>query len=271
MIEVENLSKRLSGFCLNNISFKLPCGYIMGLIGENGAGKTTLLRILSGLYSYDSGNIQMKNLSRQDIGVVFQEEVFDDGISLIDNGERYGKYYINHDKDLLIEYMSRFSLDIRKKYKKCSKGEKLKFAFSFAMSNKPKLLILDEPSANFDIEFREEFHKILREFTHSEDRSVILSTHITEDIEKYADYILYLRKGESILYDDIETVRNKYRMIAGESYKIKLLKDRVIHMEENQYGCKALVKNSKKEYDKTFKVWEPSIKELMYYMSKGKI
>ena len=168
MIKTENVSKRFGSFALQDIHFELPAGYICGLIGENGVGKTTLLNILAGLYEYDGTiSIQEKEYRtnqmelQQDIGFVFHEEWFDDWDSLIANSRHYGKYYKNYDETLLKEYLKRFRLDGKKKYKKLSKGEKLKFAFAFALAHHPKLLLLDEPGANFDQTFREEFHHIL--------------------------------------------------------------------------------------------------------------
>jgi ABC-2 type transport system ATP-binding protein len=276
MIKLENVSKSLGSFSLKDISFELPSGCICGLIGENGAGKTTLLHILTGLYSYDSGEINIfgKKYSdneyeiKQDIGVVLQGDLFDLNGTLLVNAKRYGDFYENYDDLALKNYLSRFDLDGKKKYKALSKGEKLKFALAFALSHNPKLLFLDEPSANFDIDFREEFHHILRDFTADGTRSVILSTHITSDVERFADYILFLKKGRQLIFGDVETIRENYRMVSGEAYKIRLIRDKVIYMEEGQLGCNALAVNSPHIYDKELKVWEPSIDELMYYMVK---
>jgi ABC-2 type transport system ATP-binding protein len=277
MIKLDNVSKSLGSFSLKNISLELPTGCICGLIGENGAGKTTLLHILTGLYSYDNGEISIlgKNYTsneyelKQDIGVVLQGDLFDANSTLAVNAKRYGSFYTNYDYTALREYLHRFDLDEKRKYKALSSGEKLKFAFAFALSHNPRLLLLDEPSASFDIDFRKEFHHILREFTSDGTRSVILSTHITSDIESYADYILFLKNGRQLIFGDVETIREDYRMVSGEAYKIRLIRDKVIYMEEGQFGCKALAVNSPHIYDKELTVWEPSIDELMYYMAKG--
>lgn len=277
MLKLNNVSKKISSFQLENISFKLPKGYIMGLIGENGAGKTTLINILSGLYSKNDGTISFNGKSydteesdiKQDIGTIIHEELFERKESLIKNANRYGRFYKNYDEELLKNYLIRFNLDGKKKYKRLSKGEKLKFALAFALSHQPKLLLLDEPTANLDTDFRKEFQKVLREFTESGENSVILSTHLTADIEKYADYLLFLKKGKQVLFGDIESIRGGYRIVGGEAYKIKLLKDRIIHMEDSEFGCKALVRKSHKPYDTALKVREPTIEELMYHMVKG--
>ena len=277
MIDCNNVSKRFTSFSLKNITFNLPAGYICGLIGENGSGKTTLINILSGLYSYD-GKIRISGRDycnheydiKQDIGVVVHGDIFEAQESLISNANYYGRFYKKYSKNLLENYLERFNLNDKKKYKELSKGEKLKFALAFALAHEPRLLLLDEPGANFDIEFRKEFNSLLREFIIDGTRSVILSTHIISDVEKFADYILFLKNGEQVLFGDVETIREKYRMVSGEKYKIKLLKDRIIYLEEGRISCNALVKHDKQGYDKELKVWEPGIDELMYYIGKGK-
>ena len=277
MIDCNNVSKRFTSFSLKNITFNLPAGYICGLIGENGSGKTTLINILSGLYSYD-GEVRISGRDycnneydiKQDIGVVVHGDIFEAQESLISNGNYFGRFYKKYSKNLLENYLERFNLNDKKKYKELSKGEKLKFALAFALAHKPRLLLLDEPGANFDIEFRKEFNSLLREFIIDGTRSVILSTHIISDVEKFADYILFLKNGERVLFGDVETIREKYRMVSGEKYKIKLLKDRIIYLEEGRISCNALVKHDKQGYDKELKVWEPGIDELMYYIGKGK-
>ena len=277
MIDCNNVSKRFTSFSLKNITFNLPAGYICGLIGENGSGKTTLINILSGLYSYD-GEVRISGRDycnheydiKQDIGVVVHGDIFEAKESLISNANYFGRFYKKYSENLLENYLERFNLNDKKKYKELSKGEKLKFALAFALAHEPRLLLLDEPGANFDIEFRKEFNSLLREFIVDGTRSVILSTHIISDVETFADYILFLKNGAQVLFGDVETIREKYRMVSGEKYKIKLLKDRIIYLEEGRISCNALVKHDKQGYDKELKVWEPGIDELMYYIGKGK-
>lgn len=277
MIDCNNVSKRFTSFSLKNITFNLPAGYICGLIGENGSGKTTLINILSGLYSYD-GEVRISGRDycnheydiKQDIGVVVHGDIFEAKESLISNANYFGRFYKKYSENLLENYLERFNLNDKKKYKELSKGEKLKFALAFALAHEPRLLLLDEPGANFDIEFRKEFNSLLREFIVDGTRSVILSTHIISDVETFADYILFLKNGEQVLFGDVETIREKYRMVSGEKYKIKLLKDRIIYLEEGRISCNALVKHDKQGFDKELKVWEPGIDELMYYIGKGK-
>ncbi len=275
MLKLENVSKYLGSFYLRDIFLELPDGYILGIIGENGAGKTTLLRLLAGLYTKDEGIIDIDHMSyeeeaavKQKIGAVFHGDLFDIRDTLRCNARRYGQFYCDYEDRLMESYMTDFRLNARKRYGQLSKGEKLKFAFAFALSHKPKLLLLDEPAANFDRDFREIFQDILRKYTENGENSVILSTHMTSDIDRAADYLLYLENGRQVMYGDIESIRGNYRMAAGEEYKIRLLKDRVVHLEKGEFGAKALVRNFGRPYDPMLKVWEPSIEELMYHMAK---
>lgn len=277
MIKVRNLSKRLGTFCLEDINFELPPGYIMGLIGPNGSGKTTLLHLLMGLYTANEGEITIfdkkyetdEHAIREDLGVVLQERLFEDYRTLEENASYYGKYYANYDGELMDEYLNRFGLEPKRKYKGLSKGEELKFQFAFALAHKPKLLLLDEPTGNFDPEFREEFLKELKEFIADGEHSIILATHLTEDLDQLADYILYLEKGKQLLAMDIETMHDTFRMIAGDEYRIRLFQaDHVIHMEKGAYGTKALVRHRRRFDYKGLTVTKPTIEELMYFMTK---
>lgn len=278
LVEFKNVWKRLDKFALRDISFALPKGYIMGLIGPNGAGKTTLLHLLLGLYRPTQGDVIIEGEQYAEaeanilnkIGAVLLDELFDNTLTLLQNAKAYGRYYSNYSEDILIAYLNLFELDSNRKYKELSKGEKLKYQFAFALSHDAKLLILDEPTGNFDPGFREEFFRIIKAFIADGERSVILATHLTEDLDKIADYILYLDKGKTIFSGDIESLRTKYRLITGEQYKINLLhKEQVIHVETGQYGTRALVKHGTAyTYDPSLTVTAPTIEEFMYFMTK---
>ena len=198
------------------------------------------------------------------------EELFDNNLTLINNADAYGKYYTNYEKDVFLSYCKRFELDYNKKLKKHSKGEKLKFQFAFALAHKPNILILDEPTASFDPNFRKEFFQILSEFIADGTRSVLLATHLTSDLDRIADYITFIHKGTLLFSYDREQLENSFRLVSGEDYKINLIpKDRIIHKEVNTYSSKALVRhNYYYTYDKEVTVTLPTIDELMYFFIK---
>lgn len=275
MLKAENITKIFKGFTLTNISFEIPPGYICGLVGENGSGKTTLINIISGLYRPDFGSISVDGEAVDDVhteakektGAVLNTDMYEDDMILEANGKRFGRYYKKYSHEKLLEYISEFRLDPRKKYAKISKGEKLKFALAFALSHDPQLLVLDEPAANFDPEFRESFNRILREFTASGEKSVLLSTHIMSDAEQFSDYLLMLRNGRQLLFGDIETVRSRFRMVSGNINVIKNMKDRVISTEQGELSCKALVRGCG-NISGFLEQWEPSVEELLCFFSR---
>lgn len=277
-IEFENVKKKLGGFVLKDISFEIPQGYICGLVGPNGSGKTTLLHLMLGLYLPTEGRVRLDGKSYEEaeeellnrIGTVLTEELFDRSLTLLQNGEKYGRFYRNYSEEVFRGYLKRFQLDEKRLFKRLSRGEKLKFQFAFALSHNADLLILDEPTGNFDPEFRKEFFKLLKEFIADGSRSVVLASHLTEDLDKMADYLIYLEKGNMIFANDMETLRDSYRLVTGELYKIKLIRpERMIHTEEGKYGTKALVKHfGSSKYDTSLSVNIPTIEELMYFMTK---
>lgn len=278
LLELQNISKRLGSFRLEDISLQLPEGYILGLIGPNGAGKTSLLHVILGLYAPDDGTVAIDGMNyenaepqiREEIGVVLLEDMFDGGLTLIANGNSYGSFYQNYSSRTLEAYLERFGLEAKSRYHTLSRGEKLKFQFAFALSHEAKLLVLDEPTGNFDRDFRKEFFQVLKEFIADGTRSVILSTHLTDDLDRIADYILYLENGKSVFSGDIETLRESYRLVTGEPWQIKAIaKELVIHVEEGEHGTRALVKNSRRlPDDQELTVAAPTIEELMYFMTK---
>ncbi|MFW5630489.1 MAG: ABC transporter ATP-binding protein [Acetivibrio ethanolgignens] len=280
MVEVKNVKKQLGSFVLEDISFSLPKGYIMGLIGANGAGKTTLLHLLLGLYAPDEGSVKIDGMEaydeevrvRGEIGYVLNEELFCGGMTLLQNGDLYGKYYESYDRELLKAYCGRFGLLVNKPLKKYSKGEKLKFQFAFALAHKPKLLLLDEPMASFDPEFRQEFVKVLMEFMENGEHSIVLATHLTRDLERLSDYVTFLDKGRLVFSLERGQLEERYRMVSGEAYKLRLLpKEQVIYKEKREFCSRALVKHNRLAgYDRELQVEIPSLEDIMYYILKGK-
>lgn len=279
MIRVENMNKKLEKFQLKDISFNLPKGYIMGLIGPNGSGKTSLIHSIIGLYGIDSGSILVcgldvyedENRVKNNIGFVLNEDLFTTDMTLEENATFYGNYYNDFELKACKEYCERFCIRWKQKVRFLSKGEKLKFQFAFALAHHPKLLILDEPTESFDPEFREEFIRIITKFVADGEHSVLLATHLMEELEQVSDYITLLNKGKVIFSMEREGLLDSYRMVSGEAYKVNLIsKDRLIWKEKGVYATKALVRHSKyATYDKELMVVRPSIEELMYFIIKG--
>lgn len=280
MVEMVGVSKGLGDFYMKDISFFLPGGYICGVAGENGSGKTTLLNLLMGLYRADTGTIKIEQKSyaaeekqiHDLLGVVLNEDLMFSGFSLEKNGDYFGKYYSGYEKEKYLSCLFEFELEKEQKFGRLSKGEKLKCQFAFALACNPVVLILDEPTANFDPKFREKFLRYLREFVADGKRNVLLATHLMEELDCIADYLIYLENGQLIFEGDIEKFREEYRIVAGENYKINLLgKDIIISSEQKKYGTKALVRHScYNDYDKELSVAVPTLEEFMYFLNRRK-
>ncbi|MDE7325708.1 MAG: ABC transporter ATP-binding protein [Lachnospiraceae bacterium] len=280
MIQLDHVEKKLGNFMLTDISLTLPKGYILGLIGRNGAGKTTLLRLLMGLYTADAGKVLVLGANpktqevqvKSQIGWVLTEEIFAGGQTLMGNADRDGRYYPEYSPDVFLEYCGRFGLSVKRPLGKLSRGEKLKFQFAFALSHAPKLLLLDEPSANFDPDFRAEFFKIITEFISDGEHGVVLSTHLTADLDRLADYVAMLEDGKLLFCMERQELADSYRIVSGEEYKLRLLpKDRVVSMESGKYGARAFIKHNRHTtYDPELSVSVPTLEEIMFYHAKKK-
>lgn len=280
MISLSGVNKRLGSFRLKDISIEIPDGYICALVGQNASGKTTLIKMILGLCRPDDGTVVIDGLNYQEAesdkrirditGIVPVNELMNSGLSLLENGRCYGRFYSRYDESIYMEYLERFGLDRKIKFGKLSKGQKIKSQFAFALSTDPKYLILDEPTANFDPDFKQDFLNVIMQFMESGKKSVIIASHILDELDRIVDYLIYLDKGELVYSGDIESFRDKYRILSGESYKVKLLKQEdIIHAEDRKYGTKALVVNhGYSKYDGALTVTVPTLEEFMYHYSK---
>lgn len=279
MLEITHVMKNFREFSLKDIDFSLPKGYICGLMGRNGAGKTTLLKLVSGLYRPDAGEIRIggerleggEKACLEKLGVVFNEPVFPKYITPKQCGDVFGSRYKGYDAGLFAEGCRRFGVPWDVRVGKLSKGEGLKLQFAFALSHHPRLLLLDEPTGNFDPDFRREFLRIATEFVSGGEHSIVLATHILEDLEQIADYIVYLEKGRAVFAGERTRLEDSYRLVQGENYKLRLLnKERVIGAEYGEGTGKALVRHKPRYvYDSQVEVSAPSLADWMYFMEKA--
>ena len=277
MLELDQVSKRLGSFQLRNITIQIPTGYLCGLAGENGAGKTSLLHMLLGLYRPDSGTVRIdgkiyeenEKEIRQQTGIVLAEDLLHPAFSLLQNGRYYGSFYNGYEEVCFVEKLKQYHLDPREKFGHLSKGQKLTCQFAFALACHPAYLFLDEPVANFDPEFKKQFFADLCAFIGDGERTAVLSTHETEDLDRLADYLIFMKEGEAVIASDMEKFRDSYRIVSGESYKIRLLRqDAIVKLEEREFGAMALVRHSRLlSYDKSLLVACPTIADFMYFMS----
>ena len=222
-LTAEGICKKYRHFQLKDVSFFIPPGSIMGLLGKNGAGKTTTIKILAGYAQKNSGKIRIDDINmekepvkaKSEIGFVIDESMFFEKRTLWENGIAFGRFYQNFTEAEWKKWLAICNLSASTHLESLSKGERTKFQFAFAMAHHPKVLLLDEPTGNLDPIFRKEFLEILLEMVEKEQISVLYSSHITSDLEKIADRISLIEKGKILYTDSMEHMMNRYCMVKG--------------------------------------------------------
>lgn len=252
ILEVKKLRKEYKEFILKDISFKLPRGYIMGFIGPNGAGKSTTIKSLMNLLNIDGGDIKIFGLDYKNneeeiknrIGYVGEEQHFYLDMTVKWTGNFIAQYYNDWDNNKFDNLLKRFNVSKSKKIKELSKGMRVKLSLALALAHNPELLILDEPTSGLDPVIRREILDILMEVIEDENKSVLLSSHITEDIEKIADYITYIIDGKIVLSDAKENIVSNWKKVKIKSDLInKDIKRYLVGIEENFFGVSAITSN----------------------------
>lgn len=239
-LELKNVCKRFRDFTLNNISFTLPQGYIMGLVGPNGAGKTTTIQLILNMLKKDTGdilvfgkdNVISEKEIKQDIGIVFDSIFYVDSWTVKDTEKAVSIFYNDWRHDIFNDMVKRFDLPQNKKVGELSRGMQMKLMLACAFSHNAKLLILDEPTSGLDPVTRDEFLEILQDYIKDGERSVLFSTHITSDLEQVADYITLVNQGNMIFTGSMEDLLNSYRLIKGKP------RDLTIELEKNIIGLR---------------------------------
>jgi ABC-2 type transport system ATP-binding protein len=219
ILEVKGLTKKYFSFQLKEVSFSLEPGYILGLTGRNGAGKTTLIKQLIHPETASGGSVLINGidakqnpiLAKQEIGVLMEEQPFLTDMTLEMNGKLLGGFYKRFDMVKFHEYLKRFDLYPDRIYRNLSRGMRMKFQLAFALAHSPKLLLMDEATGGLDVVFRREFYYLLQEAVEKEMVSVIISTHVTEDLDKVADYVAFIEGGKMKFYESKEALSEMYR------------------------------------------------------------
>lgn len=251
-LQLKNINKTFEDFKMNNICLNVPQGYVVGLIGENGAGKSTLIHMIEGIKKQDSGEIlvfnqnmrQHEKVLKQDMGVIFDNCHYQSDFKCTDVAKMMSLVYENWDNQLFEQYIERFSLPKNKKVSEYSKGMKMKLAFATELSHHPRLLILDEATSGLDPVVRDEILDILREFVTDENHTVLMSSHITSDLDKLADFIIFLHEGKIIMNCTYEELHEKYGIVhCGKNVFEAMSEDDVIAYKKEDYEYRVLVKN----------------------------
>lgn len=281
-IEIQGLTKKYDGFTLDNISFNVPKGSIMGFIGQNGAGKTTTIRALLGIIQYDSGTIHMLGMDhkkheyeiKEQIAAVFDELPFQELFNAKQLSIMMSGIYRDWDKMKFEEYLDRFQLPMRKKCGKFSKGMKMKLQIATALSHNAKLLIMDEATTGLDPVVRNECLDIFREYLQDEERSILMSSHITSDLEKIADSVTFIDKGKLLLTGYKDDILDTHAVMkCSKSDYDAIDKADFISARLSDYGVELMVANktaAKKKYSGIL-IEKTTLEEIMlFYVNAGK-
>ncbi len=272
-IEIKNVSKSFSGFCLGNLNLTLPSGCIMGLIGENGAGKSTTIKLILDILHKESGTITIlgkdngKDISliKEDIGVVMDEAGIPECLTAKQVGKVMKHTFRNWDEAEYARLLQKLSLPDNKPFKDFSRGMKMKLGIAVAMSHGAKLLLLDEPTSGLDPVVRDEVVDMFYDFTRDANHSILISSHIVSDLERLCDYVAFLHKGKLLLCEEKDKLLSEYGIIHCTVEQLSEI-GKVKYKKETPYGAEVIV--SRKDTPDGFKISPISIEELFVFMVK---
>ena len=254
-LEIKNISKTYKDFKLDDISFVLPCGHIMGLIGENGAGKSTIINCILDIIEKDSGSISVLGQKNDKNNVSLKENI---GV-VLDASDVYDNYTVKQVENIMKDvykqwnhevydyYIQKFALPLNKMIKDFSRGMKMKMAITIALSHQPKLLILDEATSGLDPIMRDEILDVFMEFVQDENHAILLSSHISSDLEKIADYIAFIHEGKLILSTSKDELIYEYGLMKCRNDEFDMIdKEDIIRYRIKTYEVEILVKDREK-------------------------
>lgn len=277
VLDVKSLSKSYSDFTLDKISFCLPMGYIMGLIGPNGSGKTTTIKSILNMVTPDSGcitvfhqnNIKEEQEIKKNIGVVFDNNYFVDEWNMSDVEKAFSLFYSKWDQNKYWFWLSKFRITKEKRVNELSKGMQMKLMLACAFSYDAKLLILDEPTSGLDPVSRDELLEILSSYIEDGQHSVLFSTHITSDLEKIADYITYIHLGQLIFTGSKEEFVDSYRLITGDKESLTPeLERKLIGIRIFATGYEALIKTADLPFVSQLEHFNATIDDIVVFTSR---
>ena len=278
ILDIVNLNKDFSDFSLNNVSFSLEKGSIMGFIGENGAGKTTTIKLILNAMTKSSGHIKIwgrDNIKdevyvKSHIGYVPAEDYFMGNYNLLKHSRALSVFYDNWSEDIFNNYVHKWNLPLDQKISEFSKGTKTKAMFALALAHQPNLLILDEPTANLDPIARVDLLDTLRDFASDGEKSVLFSTHITSDLDKIADYVTLIHKGKIMASISMDKLEEKYIVLTGGIEELNGLENEFVGIRKGHLVFEGLILREKANaYLKNLKGTKPNVENLLTFSIWG--
>lgn len=281
VIELKNVTKHFKGFSVKNIDLQVKQGFVTGFIGANGAGKSTTIKMMMNLLKADAGEVKVFGLDykthekaiKERIGFVYDGNIFFEGLNLKDIKRIVALAYKNWDDTLFYHYVEQFELPMNKAVKTFSKGMQMKASLAIALSHHAELILMDEPTAGLDPIFRRELLNLLQELMIDGNRTIFFSTHITTDLNRIADYIAFIQKGQLVFNKSIHDVTESYAIVKG---RVDLLdrdtEQAFVHIHRATTGFEALTDNIsavKNIFGESVIIDPASLEDIMYYM-KGR-
>jgi ABC-2 type transport system ATP-binding protein len=280
-LEIRGVGKTYPGFALRDVDLTLPAGYVMGLIGPNGAGKTTLIKLVMNLIRREAGEIEIFGLdniaheaeTKSRIGFVYDEPCYPHDANAGDLGRAIGPFYPGWSDDRYRRLLAEFEVPPRKRFKTLSKGTQMKLALALALAHDADLLLMDEPTAGLDLAFRRELLDHLSNILQDERKTVLLSTHITSDLERFADFITLIDDGEIVLSLPTDDLRDGWGIVRGDTGTLQRLEAPTVRsVRQAQYGVEALVSDASSARARCgpgVVVDRPSLDDILVLMTTG--
>ncbi|MBC5637690.1 ABC transporter ATP-binding protein [Ornithinibacillus sp. BX22] len=221
-VEFKNVAKNRKDFTIQNLSFTIPTGFITGFIGPNGSGKTTTIQMMMNLLQIDKGDIRIfgnshkNHHNKQRIGFVYDDLYMYEDFTIANMKAFIAPLYKTWNENLFQRYLAQFELPLRKKVKKFSKGMKMKTSLLFALSHEPEFIVMDEPTSGLDPIFRRELLDLLQDLMINEKQTIFLSSHITTDLDRIADYIIFIYQGKILFQKSMEEIKETFHVVKGK-------------------------------------------------------
>lgn len=276
-VKVEQYKKKRDGFTLGEINFDLPEGYILGVVGRNGSGKSTLFQTMLFGECLDGGSIcingkkagrdgEERQEYRRQCAFVMEDCPFNETLNAKDIGSVYGPLYREFDEKRYEELLKRLEIPEKKKVKKLSAGMKLKLQMAFAFSYDSNVLFLDEPTASLDSFARKDLYELMGEYMESGKRNIIWTTHLTEELDRMADYLLFLEKGQQTFFEEKDALLSRYSVVKGSKNQLDCMKSQLIGRIDRESYSEGLVLAENGPFRLADKVETPDIEQLLCYL-----
>ncbi|MEI3607347.1 ABC transporter ATP-binding protein [Pseudogracilibacillus sp. SE30717A] len=279
VVEFSNVSKKRDEFHLKELNFSIPQGFITGFIGPNGSGKTSTIQMMMDILQVDNGDIfiygdsHKNHHTKQKIGFVYDELFMYGDFTIKKMKSIIAPLYENWNEEVFHEHLQEFNLPLNKKIKKFSKGMKMKCSLLFALAHEPEFIVMDEPTAGLDPIFRRELLDLLQNLMIREEQTIFFSTHNTTDLDRIADYIVFIHEGRIIFQQSMEQIREQFHVVKG---KLEFLDEDIRNLfkgiQETSIGFTALFEGDPilfADFSDELVIEKATLEDIMYFIVKG--